>query len=83
LGDVLDALGETIRPGGRLFVALREGTAQGYQGQPGQQRWFSNFFGAEFETYIPDEFHVVRRARTEHTSVTFLNYHLVRAGERD
>jgi 2-polyprenyl-3-methyl-5-hydroxy-6-metoxy-1,4-benzoquinol methylase len=80
LAGVLQALGETIEPGGRLFIALREGQGEGYRGQPRSERWFSHFDGHELEVCVPDGFHVTRRARTELESVTFLSYHLAKDG---
>jgi SAM-dependent methyltransferase len=81
LAGVLDALAEAIKPGGRLFVALRTGEGEGYRGESGLERWFSSFGQTEFEAYMPAGFRVAIRAQTDLKRTTFLNYHLVKASE--
>jgi SAM-dependent methyltransferase len=76
LTRALEGLKRTLRPGGTIFIALIQGDGEGYQGQPGAERWFSYFEAGEFESYIPEGLAVVRRSRTERRSVTFLGVHL-------
>jgi SAM-dependent methyltransferase len=76
LTHALDGVARVLKPGGALFVALREGTTRGYEGQPGVERWFSNYGMDEFERYVPAGLCVIRRSRTDLESVAFLNYHL-------
>jgi SAM-dependent methyltransferase len=81
LTGVMEALGEILKPGGRVFVVLREGVGEGYQGELGVERWFSNFGPHEFEAYIPDRFRIARRTRTG-LKTAFLGYHLMEDGRR-
>lgn len=76
LSRALEGIARVIKPGGVLFVALREGKTQGYEGQPGSERWFSNYGMDEFEQYVPANLGVFERSRTGRTRVVFLNYHL-------
>lgn len=74
----LQGVRETLYPGGTLFVALREGQGQGYEGEWDAERWFSNFQEGEFETYVPEGLDIVRSNATEFRGRVFLNYHLTR-----
>jgi SAM-dependent methyltransferase len=76
LAGALEGLGEALKPGGALFVALKEGESEGYVGKPGVERWFAHFQKGEFERYIPAGFTIVRNDRTTFKSAAFLNYHL-------
>jgi cyclopropane fatty-acyl-phospholipid synthase-like methyltransferase len=76
LARALEGLKTTLRPGGAIFIALIQGAGEGYQGQPGAERWFSYFEAAEFESYLPASLTVVRRSQTERKSVKFLGVHL-------
>jgi SAM-dependent methyltransferase len=80
LARALEGVARALKPGGAFFVALREGTTEGYEGGPGMERWFSNYEMTEFERYVPPGLQVVERSRNEGTRVTFLNVHL-RKGE--
>ena len=80
LTGVLEAIGEALELGGRLFVALGEGTGEGYRGEADTARWFANFQEGEFEGYIPHALRIVRRASAAPNDLTFLSYHLVRDG---
>jgi SAM-dependent methyltransferase len=80
LAGVLQALAEALQPGGRLFVALKEGGGEDYQGRSGAERWFAHFGATEFEDYVPGQLQVTRRARTELRRTTFLSYRLARQG---
>jgi len=82
LANAIEGLEKIFKPGGALFIALREGEEEGYEGQPGVERWFAYFQAEEFESHIPSAYRIARCSRTERQSVTFLNYHLVKAGER-
>lgn len=81
LGNVLGALGKILKPGGTFFLALREGEQEGYEGQPGMERWFAYYQANEFEGYISRAYSIERFNRIDRQSVTFLNYHLVKASE--
>ena len=76
LARALAGVARVLKPGGTLFVALKEGGSQGYEGQPGTERWFSNYGADEFEQYLPPDLRVVQRSRTDRTHVAFLNFHL-------
>jgi SAM-dependent methyltransferase len=76
LARALEGLKAILRPGGAIFIALIQGAGEGYQGQPGAERWFSYFQAGEFESYLPAGLTVVRRSQTECKSVTFLGAHL-------
>jgi cyclopropane fatty-acyl-phospholipid synthase-like methyltransferase len=76
LTRALEGLNTVLRPGGAIFIALKQGTGEGYRGQPGAERWFSYFEAGEFESYLPEGLAVVRRSRTEYKTVTFLGVHL-------
>lgn len=78
LVDVIGWLGKILKPGGALFIALREGEKEGYEGKPGMERWFANYQANEFESYIPSAYSIERFSRIERQSVIFLNYHLVK-----
>lgn len=83
LVHALEGLQRILKPGGALFIALREGAQEGYEGNLDTQRWFSNFQAAEFESYVPSVYRIERSTRMERGVVTFLNYHLVKVeGER-
>jgi SAM-dependent methyltransferase len=81
LVNVIGSLGKTLKPGGALFIALREGEKEGYEGQPGMERWFANYQANEFDGYIPKAYSIERFSRIDRQSVTFLNYYLVKASE--
>ena len=76
LTRALEGLKATLRPGGAISIALIQGAGEGYQGQPGVERWFSYFEIGEFESYLPGGLTVVRRSQTERKSVTFFGVHL-------
>jgi len=76
LARALEGLKRTLRPGGAIFIALKQGTGEGYRGPPGAERWFSYFEAGEFESYLPEGLTVMRRSRNERKSVTFLGVHL-------
>jgi SAM-dependent methyltransferase len=76
LTRALEGLNNILRPGGAIFIALKQGTEEGYRGQPGAERWVSYFEAGEFESYLPEGLTVVRRSRTECKTVTFLGVHL-------
>ncbi len=76
LTRALEGLKKTLRPGGAIFIALLKGEGEGYQGEPGVERWFSCFEVGEFESYVPEGLTVVRRSQTERKSATFLGVHL-------
>ncbi len=76
LAHTLAGLKRTLRPGGAIFIALKQGGGEGYKGQPGSERWFSYFEASEFESYLPQGLTVVRRCRTECNTVAFLGLHL-------
>jgi hypothetical protein len=78
---VIRRLGEILKPGGAWFIALREGEQEGYEGQSGEQRWFSNYQAAEFESYIPSVYRIKRSSRIARPGATFLNYQLMKMGE--
>ena len=82
LPTAIEGLDKILKLGGALFVALREGTGEGYEGQVGVERWFVYFGADEFESHIPSTYRILRRSRTEGQRVTFLNYHLVKENER-
>jgi SAM-dependent methyltransferase len=81
LVNVIGSLGKILKPCGALFIALREGEKEGYEGQSGTERWFAYYQAKEFDEYIPKEYSIERFSRIERQSVTFLNYHLVKACE--
>jgi len=76
LSRALEGIARVLKPDGVLFVALREGTTEGYEGQLGTERWFSNYELDEFLRYVPDGLRVVEQSRIECTRVAFLNVHL-------
>jgi cyclopropane fatty-acyl-phospholipid synthase-like methyltransferase len=78
LPAAIEGLEKILTQGGVIFIALREGTEEGYEGQDGMERWFDYFQADEFESYIPSTYCIVRSSRTEGQSVTFLNYLLVK-----
>jgi cyclopropane fatty-acyl-phospholipid synthase-like methyltransferase len=82
LPSAIEGLEKILKLGGALFIALREGAREGYEGQLGVERWFAYFQADEFESHIPSTYRIVRCSRTEGQSVTFLNYHLVKEDER-
>jgi len=82
LRGAMRSLAVTLKPEGKLFVALREGKGEGYVGQPGLERWFASFLEAEFEAYIPGDLSIMRRTRTKLGSTTFLSYHMRLEGQR-
>jgi SAM-dependent methyltransferase len=81
LVDVISSLGKILKPGGALFIALREGEKEGYEGQSGMERWFAYYQANEFDGYIPKTYSIERFSRIERQIVTFLNYHLRKVGE--
>jgi SAM-dependent methyltransferase len=81
LASVIGLLGKILKSRGALFIALREGEKEGYEGPPGMERWFAEYQVNEFDGYIPKTYSIERFSRIERQSVTFLNYHLVKAGE--
>lgn len=81
LSDALKGLGKILKPGGMLFIALREGEKEGYERQSDTERWFANYQQDEFERYIPSAYCLERFGRIDRQIVTFLNYHLVKVGE--
>jgi len=82
LPTAIKGLDKILKIGGVLFIALREGMGEGYEGQIDVERWFAYFQADEFESQIPSTYSTVRRSRTEGQSVTFLNYHLVKESVR-
>jgi SAM-dependent methyltransferase len=80
LVNVIGWLGKILKRGGALFIALREGEKEGYEAMSGMERWFANYQANEFESYIPRAYSIERFSRIERQSITFLNYHLVKAG---
>lgn len=81
LTNAIERIEKILKPGGVLFIALREGEGEGYEGQIGVERWFAYFQADEFESHIPSAYRIVRGSKTERQSVTFLNYHLLKTGE--
>ena len=81
LANAIEGLEKILKPGGALFIALREGEGEGYEGRFGIERWFAYFQANEFGSHIPSAYRIERSSRTERQRVTFLNYHLVKAGE--
>jgi len=81
LANTIEGLVKILKPGGALFIALREGEGEGYEGRFGIERWFAYFQADEFGSHMPSAYRIERFSRTERQSVTFLNYHLVKAGE--
>jgi SAM-dependent methyltransferase len=81
LSNALEGLEKILKPGGRLFIALREGETEGYEPQSGMERWFANYRADEFETYISSAYRFERFSRTDRQIVTFLNYHLIKVSE--
>jgi SAM-dependent methyltransferase len=81
LPEALEGIEKVLKPGGRLFIALREGETEGYERQSGRERWFANYRADEFESYIPRAYHLERSSRTDRQIVTFLNFHLVKVGK--
>ena len=80
LPNAIEGLDRILKLGGALFIALREGTGERYEGQLGVERWFAYYQADEFESHIPSRYRIARCSRTEGQSVTFLNYHLLKAG---
>jgi cyclopropane fatty-acyl-phospholipid synthase-like methyltransferase len=78
LPTAMEGLERILKLGGVLFVALRKGTGEGYEGKVDVERWFAYFQTDEFESYIPSAYRIARCSRTEGQSVTFLYYHLVK-----
>ncbi len=76
VAGVIRRLAEILKTGGALFIALREGTKEGYEGQPGVERWFANYQAGEIDTFIRGEFCIERCSRNDRHSTVFLNYHL-------
>jgi SAM-dependent methyltransferase len=76
LTGALAVLGQKLRPGGVLFVALRAGKNDGYLGKSGVERWFAHFEKGEFERHIPPGFEILKSSKTAFKSAAFLNYHL-------
>jgi SAM-dependent methyltransferase len=76
LARALEGVARVLKPGGVLFVALREGKTQGYEGQAGRERWFANYAADEFERYVPAGLRITKRGRTDRKSVAFLNLYL-------
>ncbi len=76
LARTLEGLKRALRPGGAMFIALKQGGGEGYKGQPGSERWFSCFEAGEFESYLPEGLTVVRRGRTDCKGAAFLGVHL-------
>jgi cyclopropane fatty-acyl-phospholipid synthase-like methyltransferase len=81
LSSAMEGIEKILKPGGRLFIALREGEKEGYERQFGMERWFANYQADEFERYIPSAYCLERFSRTDRQIVIFLNYHLVKVGE--
>ena len=79
--NIIGSLGKLLKPRGVLFIALREGEREGYEGQPGMERWFANYQANEFERYLPRGYSIESFSKIDRQSVSFLNYQLVRAGE--
>lgn len=82
LTKAVEGLEKILKPGGVMFIALREGKGEGYEGDKGEERWFAYYQAEEIEGHIPNVFRVARRSRTERHSVTFINYHFEKAGEQ-
>ena len=82
LVNVMGSIGRILKRGGSLFIALREGEKEGYEGQPGMERWFANYQANEFDGYIPKGYSIERFSKIDRQSVTFLNYHLLKAGKQ-
>ena len=80
LSSALEGLERILKLGGTSFIALREGAEEGYEGQLGVERWFAYYQADEFENHLPNTYRILRRSKTERHSVTFLNYHLLKAG---
>ena len=53
LRTAIEGLDKILKPSGTLFIALREGTGERFEGQVGVERWFAYFQADEFESYIP------------------------------
>jgi cyclopropane fatty-acyl-phospholipid synthase-like methyltransferase len=81
LSLVIGRLGEILKTGGALFIALREGMKEGYEEEFGEQRWFAYYQATEFERHIPSVFRIERSNRIARQRVTFLNYQLVKVGK--
>jgi SAM-dependent methyltransferase len=81
LAQVLRSLGKMLKPNGALFIALREGKKEGYEGQVGTERWFSDYQAKEFQRYIPRGYAIERCNRIDRQSIAFLNYHIMKTGE--
>jgi len=81
LVDVIGSLGKILKPRGTLFIALREGEKERYEGQPGRERWFADYQANEFERYLPRAYAIERFSRIDRQTIAFLNYHLVKADE--
>jgi SAM-dependent methyltransferase len=77
----VEAVGQTLKPGGTLFLALSEGKGERYVNWAGADMWFTNFAGDEFAAYAPKGFEIIRHTRTQLNSRVFLNYHLVKKSE--
>ena len=74
----MEGLEKILKFGGALFIALREGTEEGYEGSVGVERWFAYFQPDEFESHIPNAYRIVRCTRIEGQRINFLNYLLVK-----
>ena len=79
--NIIGSLGKLLKPRGVLFIALREGEREGYEGQPGMERWFAYYQTNEFDGYISKTYSTERFSRIDRQIVSFLHYHLVKAGE--
>jgi len=77
---VLDQVARVLKANGALFLALRLGNGEGYEGDETNPRWFANYSQNEFEHYLPQTLCPVRQSITAYGSDRrFLNYHLDRA----
>ena len=80
-GRLLSAIAgidRVLRPGGRLFIALLEGTEEGYVGESGRERWFSSFTAGEVERELPSIYRVACTSRTVYPGRVFLKTHAVK-----
>jgi SAM-dependent methyltransferase len=82
LVHVIGSLGKILKPRGALFIALREGEKEGYEGQPGTERWFANYQANEFVRYIPKGYSIESFSRIDRRNVVFLNYHLAKEDDK-
>lgn len=77
--ELLAKISKLLIPGGRLFIAVREGTSEKfeiYKGDEELKRWFSDFQLSEIRDYLPNELMVERESRTEFRGKSFINIHI-------